>query len=136
MAAAPADFRPRRTPTQKIKKPATARRPIIELVTNPDIAAELGAAQAARARCWSPSPRRPTTRWRNGRAKLARKRADLIVVNEVGAGKVFGADDNEVTVLGADGTATHLAEQPKDDLADAVWDLVADRSLCNAVPRR
>ena len=34
-----------------------------------------------------------------GRAKLARKGCDLLVVNEVGAGKAFGPDDNTVTVL-------------------------------------
>ncbi len=40
------------------------------------------------------------------RAKLARKGCDLLVVNEVGAGKAFGTDDNTVTVLTPEGTAT------------------------------
>jgi phosphopantothenoylcysteine decarboxylase/phosphopantothenate--cysteine ligase len=30
-------------------------------------------------------------------------------------------------VLGADGSVTVLVEQPKEDLADAVWDLVTRR---------
>jgi phosphopantothenoylcysteine decarboxylase/phosphopantothenate--cysteine ligase len=59
--------------------------------------------------------------------KLARKGADLIVVNEVGVDKVFGQETNAITVLGADGSITDLAEAPKEEIADAVWDLVVTR---------
>ncbi|WFE35004.1 bifunctional phosphopantothenoylcysteine decarboxylase/phosphopantothenate--cysteine ligase CoaBC [Micromonospora sp. WMMD975] len=126
MAAAPADFRPATYATGKIKKSEDGVAPTIELVTNPDIAAELGrrrrpgqvlvvfAAETHDAEA-------------NGRAKLARKRADLIVVNEVGVDKVFGAETNAATVIGADGAVHRLTEQPKEALADAVWDLVAAR---------
>ncbi|MFD6566015.1 bifunctional phosphopantothenoylcysteine decarboxylase/phosphopantothenate--cysteine ligase CoaBC [Micromonospora profundi] len=131
MAAAPADFRPATYATGKIKKSDDGVAPTIELVTNPDIAAELGqrkrpdqvlvvfAAETGDGEA-------------NARAKLARKRADLIVVNEVGPDKVFGADTNTVTVIGADGSVSRLPEQGKEAVADTVWDLVvarlADRS--------
>ncbi|GAB3958866.1 bifunctional phosphopantothenoylcysteine decarboxylase/phosphopantothenate--cysteine ligase CoaBC [Micromonospora vulcania] len=126
MAAAPADFRPATYAAGKIKKSDDGVAPTIELVTNPDIAAELGqrkrpeqvlvvfAAETGDAEA-------------NGRAKLARKRADLIVVNEVGPDKVFGADTNTATVIGADGSVNRLPEQAKEDVADAVWDLVVAR---------
>ncbi|MET7708557.1 bifunctional phosphopantothenoylcysteine decarboxylase/phosphopantothenate--cysteine ligase CoaBC [Micromonospora sp. NPDC005413] len=126
MAAAPADFRPATYAPGKIKKSDDGVAPTIELVTNPDIAAELGqrkrpeqllvvfAAETGDAEA-------------NGRAKLARKRADLIVVNEVGPDLVFGADTNTVTVIGADGSVSRLPEQAKEDVADAVWDLVVTR---------
>ncbi|MGW3605695.1 bifunctional phosphopantothenoylcysteine decarboxylase/phosphopantothenate--cysteine ligase CoaBC [Micromonospora sp. NPDC005161] len=126
MAAAPADFRPAAYAPGKIKKSDDGVAPTIELVTNPDIAAELGqrkrpeqvlvvfAAETGDAEA-------------NGRAKLARKRADLIVVNEVGVDKVFGADTNTVTVIGADGSVSRLPEQAKEDVADSVWDLVVAR---------
>ncbi|WP_406081576.1 bifunctional phosphopantothenoylcysteine decarboxylase/phosphopantothenate--cysteine ligase CoaBC [Micromonospora sp. NBC_00858] len=126
MAAAPADFRPATYAAGKIKKSDDGVAPTIELVTNPDIAAELGqrkrpeqllvvfAAETGEAEA-------------NGRAKLARKRADLIVVNEVGPDKVFGADTNTVTVIGADGSVSRLPEQAKEDVADIVWDLVVAR---------
>ncbi|MEV4756819.1 bifunctional phosphopantothenoylcysteine decarboxylase/phosphopantothenate--cysteine ligase CoaBC [Micromonospora sp. NPDC049559] len=126
MAAAPADFRPATYAEQKIKKAEDGSAPTIELVTNPDIAAELGerrrpgqvlvafAAETSNAEV-------------NARAKLSRKKADLIVVNEVGPDKVFGADANTATVLGADGSSTVFPEQSKEDLADAVWDLVLTR---------
>jgi phosphopantothenoylcysteine decarboxylase/phosphopantothenate--cysteine ligase len=61
----------------------------------------------------------------HARAKLAKKRADLIVVNEVGVDRVFGADHNEVTLLGADGSARSFGELRKDDVADMIWDQVA-----------
>ncbi|MBQ1021107.1 bifunctional phosphopantothenoylcysteine decarboxylase/phosphopantothenate--cysteine ligase CoaBC [Micromonospora sp. D93] len=126
MAAAPADFRPATYAPDKIKKSDDGVAPTIELVTNPDIAAELGqrkrpeqvlvvfAAETGDAEA-------------NGRAKLARKRADLIVVNEVGPDLVFGADTNTVTVIGADGSVSRLPEQAKEAVADAVWDLVVAR---------
>ncbi|HVQ58077.1 MAG TPA: phosphopantothenoylcysteine decarboxylase, partial [Solirubrobacterales bacterium] len=63
----------------------------------------------------------------NAKGKLTRKRADLIVVNEVGVDLVFGADRNTVTILGADGSTTALGELPKDDVADAIWDQVVSR---------
>ncbi|MCX5069768.1 bifunctional phosphopantothenoylcysteine decarboxylase/phosphopantothenate--cysteine ligase CoaBC [Micromonospora lupini] len=126
MAAAPADFRPAAYAPGKIKKSDDGVAPTIELVTNPDIAAELGhrkrpeqvlvvfAAETGDAEA-------------NGRAKLARKRADLIVVNEVGPDRVFGADTNTVTVIGADGSVSRLPEQAKEAVADTVWDLVVAR---------
>ena len=66
----------------------------------------------------------------HGRAKLARKGCDLLVVNEVGeAGHPTGfeTDDNAATVLAADGSATEIPLGSKDALADAVWDLVGAR---------
>ncbi|MBX6721928.1 MAG: phosphopantothenoylcysteine decarboxylase, partial [Dactylosporangium sp.] len=126
MAAAPADFRPAVVAESKIKKADHGRAPVIELVTNPDIAAELGArkppGQVLVAFAAETSDAVP-----NARVKLAAKRADLIVVNEVGVDKAFGADTNAATVLGADGSVTVLDERPKEDLADAVWDLVVAR---------
>ena len=39
----------------------------------------------------------------HGRAKLARKGCDLLVVNAVGDGQAFGQPDNAAVILGADG---------------------------------
>jgi phosphopantothenoylcysteine decarboxylase/phosphopantothenate--cysteine ligase len=126
MAAAPADFRPATYASDKIKKSERGDTLSVELVANPDIAAELGerrrpgqvlvvfAAETSDAEA-------------NARAKLVRKKADLIVVNNVAQGRVFGADTNTAVVLGADGSATAFSEQSKEDLADAVWDLVTTR---------
>jgi phosphopantothenoylcysteine decarboxylase/phosphopantothenate--cysteine ligase len=63
----------------------------------------------------------------HGRAKLAAKGADLLVVNRVGPGVALGTADNEAEVLGADGSLTEVPRGPKEALADVVWDLVAAR---------
>ncbi|MET8149548.1 bifunctional phosphopantothenoylcysteine decarboxylase/phosphopantothenate--cysteine ligase CoaBC [Actinoplanes sp. NPDC049668] len=126
MAAAPADFRPATVAEKKIKKSDGGTVPTIELVTNPDIAAELGAAKRAGQLLVAFAAETHDV-LENARGKLVKKRADLIVVNEVGVDLVFGADHNTVTILGADGTTTALGELPKDDVADAIWDQVVSR---------
>ena len=60
----------------------------------------------------------------HGRAKLARKGCDLLVVNDVSGGKVFGSDTNAAVLLRRDGTEVPVAAGPKEVVADAVWDVV------------
>jgi phosphopantothenoylcysteine decarboxylase/phosphopantothenate--cysteine ligase len=126
MAAAPADFRPAHYADQKIKKAADGSAPVLELTVNPDIAAQLGERKPA-GQVLVAFAAETQDAQANGAAKLARKKADLIVINEVGADKVFGQPVNAATVLGSDGSRTILPEMPKDELADRVWDLVAAR---------
>jgi phosphopantothenoylcysteine decarboxylase / phosphopantothenate---cysteine ligase len=126
MAAAPADFRPAEYAPQKIKKAADGSAPVIALVTNPDISAELGERKRD-GQVLVAFAAETTDALPNARTKLVRKKADLIVVNEVGVDRVFGRETNAVTVLGADGTSVELAEAPKEDIADAVWNLIAAR---------
>jgi len=130
MAAAVADFRPAEPVPHKIKKSDAEPAPI-RLVRNPDVLAEL-----------SSGTRRPGQVvvgfaaetgdadgdvLAHGRAKLARKGCDLLVVNEVGDRLGFEASDNGGVVLGADGTETVVPRGPKETLAAVVWDLVAER---------
>jgi phosphopantothenoylcysteine decarboxylase/phosphopantothenate--cysteine ligase len=63
----------------------------------------------------------------NGRAKLAAKGCDLLVVNQVGPGVAFGTSDNAAVVLAADGAVTEVPRGPKEVLADVVWDMVLAR---------
>jgi len=126
MAAAPADFRPAEVAIEKIKKAEDGTAPMLALVTNPDIAAELGEAKKP-GQVLVAFAAETANALEYARAKLVRKRADLIVVNEVGVDRVFGEETNTVTVLGADGSRVDLSQRPKDDVADAVWDLVVAR---------
>ncbi|MEV6927695.1 bifunctional phosphopantothenoylcysteine decarboxylase/phosphopantothenate--cysteine ligase CoaBC [Dactylosporangium sp. NPDC051485] len=128
MAAAPADFRPAEFAASKIKK-VDGVAPTLELVTNPDIAAELGAAKPA-GQVLVAFAAETTDLERAvaaGQEKLLRKRADLIVVNEVGVDKTFGAEHNQAVILGADGIRYTLPELSKDDLADRILDRVVER---------
>ena len=61
------------------------------------------------------------------RTKLARKGCDLLVVNDVSGGQVFGSPENEAVVLDADGGATPVPRGSKSALAHVVWDRVAAR---------
>ncbi|GAA3734011.1 phosphopantothenoylcysteine decarboxylase/phosphopantothenate--cysteine ligase [Spinactinospora alkalitolerans] len=126
MAAAVADFRPDAAAASKIKKSGAAPGPI-SLTENPDILLELGRERAHAGQVIVGFAAETDNVLEHGRAKLARKGCDLLVVNQVGGGRAFGTADNQAVVLGADGTATEIAHGPKEDLADRVWDLVGER---------
>jgi phosphopantothenoylcysteine decarboxylase/phosphopantothenate--cysteine ligase len=127
MAAAVADFRPAHYAAGKIKKKDGEEPPPLALVRNPDILAELSARRPRAGQVVVGFAAETDDVLANGRAKLARKGCDLLVVNEVGERKAFGAEENEAVVLGADGSSTPVPYGPKEALADQVWDLVATR---------
>ncbi|GAB2586460.1 bifunctional phosphopantothenoylcysteine decarboxylase/phosphopantothenate--cysteine ligase CoaBC [Streptomyces capparidis] len=127
MAAAVADFRPASYAAGKIKKVEGQDPEPVALVRNPDILAELSAHRPRPVQVVVGFAAETDDVLANGRAKLARKGCDLLVVNEVGDGKAFGTGENEAVVLGADGSATPVPFGPKEALADTVWDLVAAR---------
>ena len=126
MAAAVADFRPEARSGSKIKKSGAAPLPI-QLAENPDILRELSAHRARPGQVIVGFAAETDDVLRNGRAKLAAKGCDLLVVNRVGDGLAFGTSDNEAVVLATDGTSTPVPRGPKEVLADVVWDLVAAR---------
>jgi phosphopantothenoylcysteine decarboxylase/phosphopantothenate--cysteine ligase len=127
MAAAVADFRPARYASGKIKKVEGEDPAPVALVRNPDILAGLSASRARPGQVVVGFAAETDDVLANGRAKLARKGCDLLVVNQVGAELTFGSEENEAVVLGADGTETPVPHGPKTALADVVWDLVAAR---------
>ncbi|MEV6564810.1 bifunctional phosphopantothenoylcysteine decarboxylase/phosphopantothenate--cysteine ligase CoaBC [Streptomyces kronopolitis] len=127
MAAAVADFRPAAYTTGKIKKVEGQEPAPVALVRNPDILAEVSAERARPGQVVVGFAAETDDVLANGRAKLARKGCDLLVVNEVGEHKAFGSAENEAVILAADGGETPVPYGPKEDLADTVWDLVAPR---------
>ncbi|MFF4872097.1 bifunctional phosphopantothenoylcysteine decarboxylase/phosphopantothenate--cysteine ligase CoaBC [Streptomyces sp. NPDC003444] len=127
MAAAVADFRPAVYAPGKIKKKGDDGAPVVELVRNPDILAELSADRALPGQVVVGFAAETDDVLANGREKLARKGCDLLVVNEVGERKTFGSEENEAVVLAADGTETPVPYGPKEALAETVWDLVLPR---------
>ncbi|MFE8940199.1 bifunctional phosphopantothenoylcysteine decarboxylase/phosphopantothenate--cysteine ligase CoaBC [Streptomyces sp. NPDC007872] len=127
MAAAVADFRPAVYAPGKIKKKGDDGAPVVELVRNPDVLAELSADRALPGQVVVGFAAETDDVLANGREKLARKGCDLLVVNEVGERKTFGSEENEAVVLAADGTETPVPYGPKEALAETVWDLVLPR---------
>jgi phosphopantothenoylcysteine decarboxylase/phosphopantothenate--cysteine ligase len=126
MAAAVADFRPVTYNAGKIKKTGADPDPIT-LVKNPDVLAEVARERPRPGQVVVGFAAETDDVLANGRAKLARKGCDLLVVNQVGESLTFGTDVNEAVVLGSDGSETSVPHGPKEDLADTVWDLVAAR---------
>jgi phosphopantothenoylcysteine decarboxylase/phosphopantothenate--cysteine ligase len=129
MAAAVADFRPSGFADHKIKKSGAEPAPIA-LTQNPDILAELVARRQPEQLLVGFAAETGDARGtvlEHGRAKLARKGCDLLVVNAVGDGKAFGQPDNAGMILGADGTEAAVPFGPKALLAAAVWDAVRAR---------
>ena len=120
--------RPRRLP-HKIKKTDDGPDPI-PLVRNPDVLAELVAARRpGQVLVGFAAETGDDTGdvLAHGRAKLARKGCDLLVVNAVGSGRAFGRPDNAAVILDSDGGELTVARGPKAVLAAAVWDAVSAR---------
>ena len=131
MAAAVADFRPRNYAAAKIKKTAERAVPTVELERTADVLAELSTARRRDGQVVvgfaAETGDESGTVLEHGRAKLAAKGCDLLVVNEVGRDRGFESEQNEAVVLGADGSTTPVPLGPKSALAHVVWDLVAER---------
>ena len=121
MAAAVADFRPKDAATGKLKKDDGT--PEVTLEPTPDILAELGER-----------PQRPylvgfaaetSDVEAHGRAKLARKHADLLVANEVGReGTGFGSETNHAAVVSVNGDDIALRDWTKRELASVIVDRI------------
>ncbi len=122
-AAAVGDFRPESEAAQKIKKNGSD--PLdLKLVQNPDILAEVAAL-----------PKRPfvvgfaaetANVEQHARAKLEKKRVDLIAANEVGGGRGFEASDNALLLIWNGGSES-LDRADKRVLATRLVARIAER---------
>jgi phosphopantothenoylcysteine decarboxylase/phosphopantothenate--cysteine ligase len=126
MAAAVADFAPKRASATKIKREGAGLQ--VELLPNPDIVAEVGEM---------PDDVRPfligfaaesDDLEVNATGKLRDKGLDLIVGNVIGGPfDAVGSDENKVTVFGVEGALTDWPMLPKRQVAERLWDLIVDR---------
>ena len=131
MAAAPADFRPTSQSDAKIKKADDGSAPPIELTQNPDILHEISHARSRQGQVIvgfaAETGDASGSVLDHARAKLARKGCDLLVVNDVSGGAVFGSPDNEAVVLSPAGEPVVVPRGSKSALAHVIWDEVAKR---------
>lgn len=131
MAAAPADFRPISHSAYKIKKRNDGVVAPLELAENPDILAGLVAERAGRTPVLvgfaAETGDESGSVLDHARRKLARKGCDLLVVNDVSDGSVFGQDDNKAVILSSDGLERDVPRGSKAQLADVIWDVIAER---------
>ena len=129
MAAAVADYRPETIADDKIKKDVAGDRVELVLVKNPDLLAGLSAHRAPGqviigfAAETEPDDDRLIDL---GRAKIARKGSDFLVINRVGWSEGFAADVNTVVVINAAGGRVAEASGSKESVANRILDLVSD----------
>jgi phosphopantothenoylcysteine decarboxylase/phosphopantothenate--cysteine ligase len=124
MSAAVADYRPRVTSPTKLKRSSEPLQ--IELVPNPDLLAGIGARRVG------PRPvlvgfaletEKDEALALLARAKLKKKKVDLVVANE--AGEALSRDDNRATLV-TESDAEALGVLPKANLADRILDRVKE----------
>ncbi|MFP5372508.1 MAG: phosphopantothenoylcysteine decarboxylase, partial [Actinomycetes bacterium] len=130
MSAAVADFRPSSTAATKLKKDSAGEPSAVPLVRNPDVLAELVTKRTPAQLVVgfaAETGDEDADVLAHARAKLARKGCDLLVVNDVSAGQVFGRPDNAVVVLADDGSATEVPRGTKDAVAAGIWATVTAR---------
>jgi len=117
-AAAVADYRPVAVSEQKLKRTGPLK---LELAPTEDILAEVVRRRRA-GQIIVGFAAETENRMENGRAKLLRKGADAIVVNDVaGEGVGIEADTNAATFL-TPATAIEMPEMHKRQLADRILD--------------
>jgi phosphopantothenoylcysteine decarboxylase/phosphopantothenate--cysteine ligase len=125
MAAAVSDFRPAEKLDGKLSR-RTHKAPSVSLVPNPDLLAEWGrtrrgdrpllvgfAAEIAAS---------ADDLVRQARSKLADKKCDVVIANDVGTkGIGFGSDRNAVTLVFREGEPIVLPVATKQALAKSIW---------------
>jgi phosphopantothenoylcysteine decarboxylase / phosphopantothenate---cysteine ligase len=133
MAAAVADFAPKRTSSRKIKRDGAGLQ--IDLVPNPDIVAEVGEMPDGTRPFLIGFAAESDDLEMNALGKLRDKGLDLIVGNRVGGPfDAIGSDENKVTVFGVEGPLTDWPMLPKRQVAERLWDLIVDRYRANRPP--
>jgi phosphopantothenoylcysteine decarboxylase/phosphopantothenate--cysteine ligase len=122
MAAAVSDYRPETRAPRKIKKADGGV--ALSLVRTPDILASLG---KAKGRQFLVGFAAETDRvLENAREKRGRKGLDLMVANDVSRTDAgFATDENAATLIDDQGE-TELPRMSKRDLAERIWDRVAE----------
>jgi phosphopantothenoylcysteine decarboxylase/phosphopantothenate--cysteine ligase len=131
-AAAVGDYRAMEKAEHKIKRNAKENDQggvfSLSLVQNPDIAAEVGARKRPDQLLIGFAAETDDLA-ANARAKLERKRLDVMVANDVSApGSGFGVDTNVVHMISRTGGESSISGS-KEEVADALWEKLVTGEL-------
>lgn len=127
MSAAVADARPVSVSDGKIKKENLGA---LLLEENPDLLAEFAAKKRGNqviAGFAAETLSNPEELVNAAKSKLVRKGADLIYVNDVSNGKVFGSDTTSGAIITREGKVIAIEEVSKLELADTLLDQIKER---------
>lgn len=127
MAAAVADYRPDTVAESKIKKETQGDSLDLHLVKNPDILRGLGERRRpGQVIIGFAAETEPDDAklLELGRAKVARKGSDYLVINRVGWTEGFATESNTVVIVDGAGTIVGEASGSKQSVADRILDLL------------
>lgn len=126
MAAAVADYRPRRVSPRKIKK--TEGTWLLELEPTVDILASLRDAPERQGVFVVGFAAETSDLLENAEGKLRDKGLDLIVLNDVSRSDIaMGSDANEVTLIDRTGIVATITRAPKDAVAAEILRVIRTR---------
>ena len=121
MAAAVSDYRVVDPTNEKRKKETWGSEPTLRLAENPDILAELSSVASGTVVGFAAETETDRAALLEaGKAKLARKGSDFLVLNSVAEGAGFGDIDTAVAVIAAGGTVVAEAAGDKMSVARAI----------------
>ncbi len=126
MAAAVADYRPEQVADAKIKKETQGDELALRLVRNPDILAEVAETRRPGQIVIgfaAETEKDDDALLELGRAKVARKGADYLVLNRVGWSEGFATEGNTVVIVSRAGDIVTEAQGTKREVAEAILDL-------------
>ncbi|MEI6670633.1 MAG: bifunctional phosphopantothenoylcysteine decarboxylase/phosphopantothenate--cysteine ligase CoaBC [Actinomycetes bacterium] len=123
MSAAVADVRPSEVSDGKIKKEKIDH---LDLIANPDLLAQAGKARRA-DQVLVGFAAETSNLEEYAAAKLERKGLDLLYVNDVSGGAIFGSTHTQGMILDKSGVVATVPESTKETLAHKLLDLVATR---------
>ncbi len=116
-AAAPGDYRPVETITNKLKGDEIT----LKLTKNPDISKAVGEVKGDRKLIVFCAETQDLLV--SAKQKLQSKNADMVVANDVTAeGAGFDVDTNIVTIIKRDGSSANYPKMKKSEVADAILD--------------
>ncbi|HEY6147351.1 MAG TPA: bifunctional phosphopantothenoylcysteine decarboxylase/phosphopantothenate--cysteine ligase CoaBC, partial [Thermoanaerobaculia bacterium] len=132
MAAAVADFIPEESPVRLHREEGDRT---VRLAAGTDILASLAPLKRGQTViAFAAETEDFETR---GRRKMEAKDADLVIVNDVGRKEIgFDSPDNEVWILGRDGTRELVTQRSKREVAEKIWDAFRAARAASAVGSR
>ena len=123
-AAAVADWKPKSTASEKLKKVGGQEELSMSFIKNPDVLATIAQAENRPALVVGFAAETENV-VENAQGKLSRKNADWILANDVSAGAVFGERTNTITLVSAQG-ADAWPTLGKDQVAQRLVQKIAE----------
>lgn len=129
MVAAVSDYYVANRSHQKIKKQQNESGLKLELVENPDILKWLGHSKKE-GQVVIGFAAETTNVLEYAKAKLEKKKADVIIANDVSNSRIgFNSDNHQVTLLTKDGHIVNLPEKSKEELALNIWKSLLEEKI-------